>query len=154
MALSPLCGLSKRSHFCWRTSQRTESGSTDNRPAGDVQGYEVWCAILALIDSAKTHAQAQHKGPVHEETAPPAGWPAGLYSGLRALGRAAPGVRCWTTPLNDESRVRVNLQSPRQCHAHKKSPAANGGADESGESCRSKIDQKAKANQEPLLARI
>jgi hypothetical protein len=26
----------------------------------DVQGYEVWCAILALIESAKTHAQAQH----------------------------------------------------------------------------------------------
>jgi hypothetical protein len=24
-----------------------------------VQGYEVWCAILALIESAKVHAQAQ-----------------------------------------------------------------------------------------------
>jgi hypothetical protein len=26
---------------------------------GDVQGYNVWCAILALIESAKVHAQAQ-----------------------------------------------------------------------------------------------
>jgi hypothetical protein len=26
---------------------------------GDLQGYEVWCAILALIESAKTHAQLQ-----------------------------------------------------------------------------------------------
>jgi hypothetical protein len=29
---------------------------------GDVQDYEVWCAILALIESTKTHAQAQHWG--------------------------------------------------------------------------------------------
>jgi hypothetical protein len=26
---------------------------------GDVHGYEVWCAILALIESAKTHALTQ-----------------------------------------------------------------------------------------------
>ena len=26
---------------------------------GDVRGYEIWCAILALIESARAHTQAQ-----------------------------------------------------------------------------------------------
>jgi hypothetical protein len=36
------------------TAHRTHSGFLTH-----VRRYEVWCAILALIESAKTHAQTQ-----------------------------------------------------------------------------------------------